>query len=374
MAAPPDLEVQRTERLTTGPVRDLSRGGESEYGRLVSGGMSNGFFPLASNYGGQFFFGSEIAFLAPLSLSSANPVTQIAGTAPGIDEESDSRYTEQSDTISNPFESNTSSVVPLGINDDRPDRQQLLPVIDKGLVRNHRNENQPFVSSSRSEDSSDFEDRSMGRDDNSPITPSPPAMSQQSAELPVSASIPRAVRAERERVPASESMALSPSATKPSFSEYLKSYSPAVVKSSEDKEVGDTLISGTFSKLDAKYLKNIEFVIYTGSHDATLIGNSENNTLVGNVGNDTLIGGAGNDQLIGGAGDDVFVFGIKDGYNQVIDFSTGDKLQFKGAAFMSQLTLSDSDAGQQIRFADTVVDIVGASGLVLGHDWITLSR
>lgn len=366
--------LQHTKRLTEGPAKYLSRGVESEYGRQLSGGMSNGFSPAVATYSGQFFLGSEIIFLAPRSLSLANHVAHLADSTLGIEEGIDASYTEQSDTIPNPFEVNISLGTSHVISGDRSNLQQMLPVVHKAFLRNYFNENQSFSSSINPELSSHFDDRLMEHDPNSPITQSPSTLIEQSADLPVSAPILRAARAERERVPASDSVVMSPSANKDSLSGYLKSFSLAVVKSSEDKEVEDTLISGALSKLDATYSKNIEFVIYVGSNDATLIGNSENNTLVGNIGNDTLTGGGGDDHLIGGAGDDVFVFGVKDGHNQVIDFSSGDKLHFKGAAFMNQLTISAIDSGQQIRFADTVVDIVGASGLVLDHDWITLSR
>ena len=145
---------------------------------------------------------------------------------------------------------------------------------------------------------------------------------------------------------------------------------PEITKSSESKEVPDTLVSDSVGRLDAKYLPSIEYLIYTGTGNATLVGNSLDNTLVGNTGNDTLTGGVGNDHLFGGTGDDVFVFGLRDGVDQILDFSEGDRLQFKGMHTLAQVSVTQTDAGQEIRFGETVVELLGVRGLVASTDWI----
>ncbi len=145
-------------------------------------------------------------------------------------------------------------------------------------------------------------------------------------------------------------------------------------KSSEDKEVVDTMASDSFTKLDARFLQDIEFVIYSGSGDATLLGNAKANTLAGGTGDDTLQGGAGDDVLIGGAGRDVFVFGLNDGHDQIIDFSGDDRIQLKGMHVTSEISLTDDSRGQQIHFGKTIIELVGVHGLDLDSDWLFLSR
>ena len=52
----------------------------------------------------------------------------------------------------------------------------------------------------------------------------------------------------------------------------------------------------------------IEGLLYTGTSDVTLAGNSTKNTITGGSGDDSIIGGAGNDTMIGGQGNDTYVF------------------------------------------------------------------
>lgn len=139
-------------------------------------------------------------------------------------------------------------------------------------------------------------------------------------------------------------------------------------------EPPDTLDSVTQNTLDATLLPSIEIIAFNGTSDATLTGNGRDNTLVGGVGDDTLTGGAGDDLLLGGAGEDVFVFGPADGHDQVIGFMPGDRLQFAGLQSLAQIRVVDGVTGQQIQYGDTVVELVGVSGLVPSADWILSNR
>lgn len=161
------------------------------------------------------------------------------------------------------------------------------------------------------------------------------------------------------------------------FSSYLSSQrrtKAEIVKSTDDKEVADTLISATSTNLSAKYLPQIEYIIYSGEKDAFLTGNASNNTLIGSTGNDFLNGGGGDDQLLGGGGNDIFAFGSQDGFNHVLDFSLGDRLYFSNGDFMSTVSISHGESGQQVKFGDTIVELIGASGQTLNSDWIWLNN
>ncbi len=78
--------------------------------------------------------------------------------------------------------------------------------------------------------------------------------------------------------------------------------------------------------------------------------------------------------MLGGAGEDVFVFGPADGHDQIIGFMPGDRLQFAGLQSLAQISMVDGVTGQQIQYGDTVVDLVGVSGLVPSADWILSTR
>jgi Ca2+-binding RTX toxin-like protein len=136
----------------------------------------------------------------------------------------------------------------------------------------------------------------------------------------------------------------------------------------------DTFESGTETNMDARLLPNIETVAYSGTGNATLVGNQRDNTIAGNTGDDTITGGAGNDQLIGGAGADVFVFSADDGADQILDFSRADKLQFDGLTDLNQIRLEELDEGVRVYFAETQVDLIGVYGLEVSADWISSSR
>lgn len=143
---------------------------------------------------------------------------------------------------------------------------------------------------------------------------------------------------------------------------------------SNEPPAPDTFESDTETNMDARLLPNIDTVAYSGSGNATLVGNQRDNTIAGNTGDDTITGGAGNDQLIGGAGADVFVFGADDGTDQILDFSRGDKLQFDGLTNLNQIRVEELDEGIRVYFAETQVDLIGVYGLDVSADWISSSR
>lgn len=76
-------------------------------------------------------------------------------------------------------------------------------------------------------------------------------------------------------------------------------------------------------------LTAIENLIFAGSGNAVLTGNTIANTLAGSSGNDSLDGGAGNDSLIGGDGADQLIGGLG---NDTLTGGTGlDKFRFGSA-------------------------------------------
>ncbi len=128
---------------------------------------------------------------------------------------------------------------------------------------------------------------------------------------------------------------------------------------SEDATV--TLASGTFSSVGG-HTNNLAIAVDTvietaiggsgndqitasdaasklqgGAGNDTLMGGASADDLQGEAGNDYLDGGAGIDTLAGGAGDNFFNFtrGEANG-DTVVDFASGDSLQFFGYGFASQ--------------------------------------
>ena len=136
----------------------------------------------------------------------------------------------------------------------------------------------------------------------------------------------------------------------------------------------DTLISSVTTKLNAKFMPYIENIIYTGSGNAVLTGNNNSNVLIGSTGYDILSGGRGDDKLIGGEGSDVFIFTRDDGANQILDFSIGDHLAFKGANSLSEITSLTENGIQIISFGDTTVELIGMENIALSNEWIDLIR
>ena len=103
--------------------------------------------------------------------------------------------------------------------------------------------------------------------------------------------------------------------------------------------------------------------IFGGGSNDTLYGDAGNDKIYGDGGNDVISGGAGNDLLAGGqyqngfsVGDDTFAWaradvvntaGVKQGFDHIIDFGAGDKLDFSG------LTLTAGPIENVVRVTDT---------------------
>ncbi len=103
--------------------------------------------------------------------------------------------------------------------------------------------------------------------------------------------------------------------------------------------------------------------IYGNAGSDTLNGQGGNDTLSGGGGNDTLNGGTGTDFLLGGTGDDLFVFKDGDGFDQIADFSAGDRID------LSQISSINSFADLQVAATDdginTTIDLGGGNSLLL---------
>jgi Ca2+-binding RTX toxin-like protein len=109
---------------------------------------------------------------------------------------------------------------------------------------------------------------------------------------------------------------------------------------SENADEGDDEVKTSLSQLSIDGYANVERLSYTGTADATLIGNSGDNIITGNIGNDTLTGGLGSDQLVGGDGNDMLIGG--EGTDILIGGAGVDSVSYLGST--SGVTL-DLNAG-----------------------------
>jgi Ca2+-binding RTX toxin-like protein len=130
----------------------------------------------------------------------------------------------------------------------------------------------------------------------------------------------------------------------------------------------------------------IESLVLTGSSaisatgnatDTSITGNSASNTIVGGSGSETINGGAGKDLLTGGGGTDTFVFSKASdssltGYDQIVDFAAGDKINIHGLNAPTQLANSIRAATNGIPTtlaADTLeYYTLGTSLFLVGND------
>jgi Ca2+-binding RTX toxin-like protein len=92
-------------------------------------------------------------------------------------------------------------------------------------------------------------------------------------------------------------------------------------------------------------------VIRSGAGNDTLAGGSGDDTLAGGNGDDVLEGGTGSDQLVGGAGSDTYVFHKGDGVDTLEDTSTtGTNRIVLADVQESELTLANVDGGFVLRY------------------------
>ena len=352
--------------------KESLRSGESQYGRQFSGVSQGNSIYVNSNLGGQLFLGSEIALLEPISSRSIAIHEQAAGSNLTWQEIGDEKIAEEISELKGKEENQKASSHKLQDKIDHSTGIEQIQIQSTHFVPSYQM-GEEFLSQLSfvdvNETPRDMEKKNGDiLHDRIFLIPAIPTANTQVIKQSPSVT---PVNAENQKVLLSEPVAASSVKYLP-FG-YSRPESFVVIKNA-DKDLGDTLMSDSLSRLDARYFSQVEFIVYNGKNNATLIGNALDNTLIGSGGDDRLTGSGGNDHLIGGAGNDVFIFGVNDGHDQIIDFSFGDKIQFRGAAFLDQLELRNSDTGQEIQFGETIVEIVGFSELNISTDWILLSR
>lgn len=130
---------------------------------------------------------------------------------------------------------------------------------------------------------------------------------------------------------------------------------------------GNDLLNGGFG-LDTIRGGNGNDGIFGGGSNDILNGEAGNDNIYGDNGNDVIMGGAGNDLLAGGQlkngfslGNDTFAWvradvvntaGAKQGFDHVVDFGAGDKIDFSG------LSLTAGPIANVVKVVDTAAGTV----------------
>ncbi len=377
MSAALEAEASTFDHAPGKPARVLLRGAGSEYGKQLSGLSHIAAINVTSSYGGQLFFGSEVALIAPPSLSESHNRGQVGTVDDSVAEKKMSESLLKSSTPDGMFHQHAMKLQPgLQIDDQSTIYREDMSSSEIPLYKSQSgNESLHMASLDLNGLKLVVENLAASANFNQfhlPI-PSLPVDSQTMASS-LSFSGPSISDFQRRKELPVEDLVSVSSVSKENYSYFSFASNLSAIKKNENTDIEDTLISDALNSLDARNFNQVEFIIYNGLDNATLIGNASDNTLIGSTGNDTLNGSGGNDLLFGGSGRDVFVFDANDGNDQIADFSVGDRLKFKGAVSLSQLAINDTDIGQQVRFGSTTVEILGSSGLSLGIDWIMLSR
>ena len=123
---------------------------------------------------------------------------------------------------------------------------------------------------------------------------------------------------------------------------------------------GADFISGGSGK-DVLKGRNGKDTIEGGSGADKLLGGKGNDSLHGGDGKDILRGNRGKDTLDGGDGADLFVFKRGDGVDTILNFDASeDLIQIKrGASGFSDLTVSQTESGAEVSFANVSITLSG---------------
>jgi hypothetical protein len=352
--------------------KESLRNGESEYGRQLSGIAQAGAVYANSTLAGQLFLGSEIALLEPLSFGSTAVYDKTADDTlsrkQDTEEKTAQEFSELKDAEkvrplpSQQAEAKSEHSFANAKNDIQNGESSPTHQIEQGFLSQLSFADVPqFPLDVWKKNDDVIHDQPL-------LIPATINTSSQVSKPPLSG-LPFGIDSQKFQ---SSELVAAPSA-KFFLLGHPRSNNVAIIKN-VDKDLGDTLMSDSFSRLDARGFSQVEFIVYNGRSNATLIGNASDNTLIGSVGNDSLIGASGNDQLVGGAGNDLFIVNANDGHDQIIDFSFGDKIQFRGAGSLDDLEFSTSNTGHLIQFGATTIEIVGVRDLTINTDWIILSN
>lgn len=386
MTAAGENEVRPHQRQPSKAPKDSLRHGEAEYGRHFSGGAQITSVYVNSTLDGQWFFGAEIVLTEPVTLLLKDLRDDGGEVNLYFKEIWEEKITGKTfEFTSGDYTEQILSLKIQNANYFIYENQKDKIKIDEFLIENFgEQEISPQfslaeLSEIQSNGRSGFDNTGSNR--LQLLHPIPNLVIQLGNQLaPMSI-----MNSDHRKLQLSH---MNSDYHKPQFSEPITATSPPLksllpirigsndysILKSVGENIGDTLMSDSLSRLDARYSPEIEFIVYNGKNNAVLIGNVANNMLIGGIGNDTLTGAGGNDQLIGGAGNDVFVFDSNDGHDQVVDFSSGDKLQFRGIISSDQLALTSTEFGQKIQFGQSTVDIIGFSELMISSDWLILNR
>lgn len=108
-----------------------------------------------------------------------------------------------------------------------------------------------------------------------------------------------------------------------------------------------------------------------------LKGGEDANVIVGGSGDDILMDGAGSDTLVGGAGADIFVLSDDGEVDTITDFQLGvDSIDMSAYGLLhdvSDIQISSTADGAELRFGDETLIIITANGTSLSAEDFTTS-
>jgi|GEM_PF-1832882 len=108
---------------------------------------------------------------------------------------------------------------------------------------------------------------------------------------------------------------------------------------------------------------NVENVVGSDADWDVIIGSDAANILSGAGGDDTIDGGAGSDRLFGNEGADTFRFSPMFGFDRVMDFELGDRLDVRGIGISSisgfHAAFTTEDGTTVLRAGDSKIAVLG---------------